>query len=193
MKIQLPILLTTLTFLPLVSQAAKPAAPSSCCATQTSCCANIPTDKCLSAAQFADTVATVNMLEIALGKVAQTNASLPSVKKFGLHMVEGHTKLQADLVKVAAAEKITLPTKLDAKHQAILKKLSAIKGPAFDKAYIPAMVEGHTKVLAMFKNVAASCTDPAVKAYAKKNTKAIAGHLKMAEKVQAEMKKAGQL
>jgi putative membrane protein len=190
MKIQLLILLTALTFLPLVSQAAKPAAPTSCCAKPTSCCADVPTDKCPTPAQFADTVATVNTLEIALGKVAQTNASLPSVKKFGLHMVESHTELQAGLVKLAAAEKITLPTKLDAKHQAILKKLSALKGPAFDKTYIPAMVEGHTKVLAMFKNVAASCTDPAVKAYAKKNTKVIADHLKMAKKVQAEMKKA---
>lgn len=186
MKIQLPLLLATLTFLPLVSQAAKADAPASCCA-------NVSAAECQSPAKFAETVATVNRLEIALGEVAQTNASLPSVKKFGAHMIESHTKLQADLVKVAAAEKIALPAKLDAKHQAILKKLSALKGPAFDKAYIPAMVEGHTKVLALFKTVAASCTNPAVKAYAKKNTKIIADHLKMAEKVQAEMKKAGLL
>lgn len=147
----------------------------------------------MSPTKFADTVATVDMLEIKLGEVAQTNASLPSVKKFGAHMVESHTQIQAALAKIAAEEKIALPAKLDSKHQATLKKLSSLKGANFDKAYIPAMVEGHTKVLALFKSVSANCTNPALKKFAKKNTSVIADHLKMAEKVQAEMKKAGLL
>lgn len=142
---------------------------------------------------FAATVATVDMLEIKLGQVAQTNASLPSVKKFGAYMVKSHTEINAALTKIAAEEKVAIPTTLDAKHAAILKKLSALKGAAFDKAYIPAMVDGHTKVLAMFKSFCACCTDPAFKKFAVKTTPIIADHLKAAQKVQAEMTKAGLL
>ncbi|CAN5698198.1 DUF4142 domain-containing protein [soil metagenome] len=143
--------------------------------------------------QFADTVATVDRLEIKLGQVAQINASFAPVKTFGAYMVKSHTGIAADLAKVAASEKITLPTKLDAKHAAILKKLSALKGAAFDKAYIPAMVEGHTKVLAMLKSFCSTCKDPAFCKFAKKTTPIIADHLKAAQKVQAEMSKAGLL
>lgn len=159
--------------------------PASCCAAKAS--------PAMTTAQFATTVATVDMLEIKLGQVAQTNASLPAVKKFGAYMVKSHTAINADLAKVAAAEKIALPTKLDAKHAAILKKLSALKGPAFDKAYIPAMVAGHTKVLAMMKAYCTTCKDPAFCKFAKKTTPIIAAHLKAAQKVQAEMTKAGLL
>ena len=182
MKIHTLSLIATLSILPFLSAPAAGPAPMSCCS-------NADTSGCMSTAKFADTVATVDMLEIKLGEVAQTNASLPSVKKFGAHMVESHTQIQTALAKIAAEEKIALPTKLDSKHQAILKKLSALKGADFDKAYIPAMVEGHTKVLAMFQKFSESCSDPAFKKFATKTTPVIANHLKMAKKVQAQMQK----
>lgn len=186
MKIHTLSLVATLSILPLLSVSAAGPAPMSCCG-------NVDTSGCMSATKFADTVATVDMLEIKLGEVAQTNASLPSVKKLGAHMVESHTQIQSALAKIAAEEKIALPTKLDSKHQAILKKLSALKGADFDKTYIPAMVEGHTKVLAMFQNFSKNCADPAFKKFATKTTPIIAGHLKMAKKVQAQMQKDGLL
>lgn len=161
-------------------------APASCCPA--------PKSKApMTTASFAQTVATVDLLEIKLGQVAQTNASLPSVKKFGAYMVKSHTAINASLTKLAAAEKISIPTTLDTKHQAVLNKLSKLKGAAFDKAYIPAMVDGHTKVLAMFKDFCACCTDPGFKKFAKKTTPIIADHLKAAQKVQAEMTKTGLL
>src|SRR5471032_872125 len=119
-----------------------------------SCCGNVCTAP-MTVPQFAGTVATVDMLEIQLGQTAQTNASLPSVKKFGAYMVKSHTEINAMLTKVAASEKVALPTKLDPKHQAIATKLAGLKGAAFDSTYIPAMVGGHTKVLAMVKSFAA--------------------------------------
>ncbi len=187
--------ITTLSFL--TALAASAILSSSALAATTpppaSCCPAMKTCPAMTTTQFATTVATVDMLEIKLGQVAQTNASFPAVKKFGAYMVKSHTAINADLAKVAASEKIALPTKLDAKHAAILKKLSALKGTAFDKAYIPAMVAGHTKVLAMMKAYCTTCKDPAFCKFAKKTTPIIAAHLKAAQKVQAEMTKAGLL
>jgi putative membrane protein len=162
-------------------------------ATPETCCPDVKVTSSMTIQQFATTAGMVDLMEIKLGHVAQTNASLPSVKKFAAYMVKSHTEINAALAKVAEKEGVTIPTKLDAKHEAILKKLSALKGPAFDKAYIPAMVAGHTKVLAMIKAFESSCTNPAFKQFAKKTTPIIADHLKAAQKVQAEMTKAGLL
>lgn len=147
----------------------------------------------LSAAAFAQKIAMVDLLEIQLGEVAQKNASLDSVKTFGVHMVEGHTEINEMLTKAAIKSGITIPTKLDAPSEATLQKLSALKGAAFDKAYIPAMVAGHTEVLALVKSFAATSTDPGMKKFAQKLTPMIAHHLAMAEKVQAQMTKDGLL
>jgi len=168
------------------ASAAEPTPPASCCP-------DVKVSPAMTIQEFATVAGTVDLMEIKLGNVAQANASLPSVKKFGAYMVKSHTEINAALAKVAKQEGVTIPTKLDPKHKAIFKKLSALKGPAFDKAYIPAMVAGHTKVLAMMKAFEASCTNPAFKKLAKNTVPIIADHLKAAKKVQAEMTKAGLL
>lgn len=188
MKSFLPTLtITLLSLAPLAGQAAEKStiAPASCVD-----CKPSPT---MTVAEFATTVATVDLLEIKLGQIAQSNAAWPSVKAFGAYMERSHTEINKDLEKAAAQSNVKIPTTLDAKHAAIAKKLGALKGEAFDQAYIPAMVEGHTKVLAMFKTFAANTTDPAFKKFATANTRVIADHLKRAEKIQAAMKKAGLL
>ncbi|MBN8712262.1 MAG: hypothetical protein BGO12_18015 [Verrucomicrobia bacterium 61-8] len=179
----LPAALLALT--PALAPAASSAAPASCCGQMPSGAMTCPA--------FAQKVAMVDLLEIQLGKVAQTNASLPAVKKFGAYMTASHTEINARLAKVAAECGIPLPTQLDAPSQATLKKLAALKGPAFDKAYIPAMVAGHTQVLAMVKSFASTCPNPRMKAFAEKITPIIANHLKAAQKVQAQMQKDGLL
>lgn len=178
----LPAALLALT--PVLATAANPA-PASCCGQMPSGTMTCPA--------FAQKIAMVGMLEIQLGKVAQTNASLPATKKFGAYMVASHTEIGGWLAKTAAECGITLPTQLDAPSQATLKQLSALKGPAFDKAYIPAMVAGHTQVLALVKSFASTCPNPQMKKFAEKITPIIANHLKAAQKVQAQMQKDGLL
>lgn len=178
----LPAALLALT--PMVATAATPA-PASCCGQMPSGTMTCPA--------FAQKIAMVGMLEIQLGKVAQTNASLPATKKFGAYMVASHTEIGGWLAKTAAECNIPLPTQLDAPSQATLQKLSALKGPAFDKTYIPAMVAGHTQVLALVKSFASTCPNPAMRKFAEKITPIIANHLKAAQKVQAKMQKDGLL
>ncbi|PTX96789.1 hypothetical protein DB345_06300 [Spartobacteria bacterium LR76] len=178
----LPAALLALT--PILATAANPA-PASCCGQMPAGTMTCPA--------FAQKIAMVDLLEIQLGKVAQTNASLPATKKFGAYMVASHTEINARLAKVAAECGIPLPTQLDAPSQATLQKLSALKGPAFDKTYIPAMVAGHTQVLAMVKSFASTCPNPQMKKFAEKITPILAKHLSAAQKVQAQMQKDGLL
>lgn len=147
----------------------------------------------LSPQQFVQKVAQVDMLEIALGKVAQKNSNHRDVKDFGFYMVKSHTDINDMLVKSAAKQKIAVPNTLDASGEATLKKLSGLHGKTFDITYIPAMVKGHKGVLLMLKKFTATTSDPVLKKFAMDITPIIAMHLHHAEMVLDEMKKDGEL
>ena len=142
---------------------------------------------------FVKEVAQINLLEIALGKVAQTNSTNAEVKEFGLYMTKSHTQINAMLKKSAAKQGITVPKSLNGSSKATLSKLSGLQGRAFDTTYIPAMVKGHTEVLAMLKKFSATTSDPVLKAFAQKITPIIAMHLHHAKMVLADLKKDGEL
>jgi len=169
------------------------AMPAWAAETKSESCAEAQASPKMSVSEFAGAVAMVDMAEIKLGEIAKANAGWPAVKGFGAYMVRSHKKINDALEKVAAAQGIKLPGGLDAKHEAMVEKLVGLKGEAFDAAYIPAMVEGHTKVLAMFQSFAASTTDPAFKAFAEKYEKKIAKHLERAQFVENAMKEHGML
>jgi|GEM_PF-485216 len=147
----------------------------------------------LSPQQFVQKVAQIDMLEIALGQVAQKNSTHKDVKDFGFYMVKSHTDINGMLTKSAAQQKITVPNTLDASSEATLKKLSSLHGKAFDTTYIPAMVKGHKGVLLMLKKFSTTTSDPVLKKLAVEITPIIAMHLHHAEMVQDELKKDGEL
>jgi putative membrane protein len=52
-----------------------------------------------------------------------------SVKQFGQQMVNDHGKANEELKTLAAAEGVTLPSQLDAKHTKELQRLQKMVGP----------------------------------------------------------------
>src|SRR5690606_28857010 len=80
------------------------------------------------------------MLEVELGKLAQTNGSSPQVKKFGQMMADDHSKANDELKALAQQKNITLPAALSDKHQKKYNDLAEKKGKEFDKDYIDFMV-----------------------------------------------------
>jgi putative membrane protein len=121
------------------------------------------------------------MAEVELGTLAKNNGSSPDVKEFGSKMVDDHTAANNELKQIAAKENVTLPTSLDAKDQALKDRLSKLSGPAFDKAYMAAMVKDHEHDVTEFRREASSGQDPEVKQFAAKTLPTLQGHLEMAK------------
>lgn len=90
------------------------------------------------------------MAEVELGKLAQQKASSDDVKNFANRMVEDHQKANDELKQWVGTKSITLPTDLNAKDKATLDRLSALSGPAFDKAYMQFMLKDHKKDVSEF-------------------------------------------
>lgn len=173
---------------------------------------NMPATTMMTSADFAWDAALINLKEIRLGEVAQTNSQNKAVQEFGKHMERDHSKLQQHLEKIAADEGLQLPDTntfdvvvtepqekqatemmeetpqqrlLDAQQD--VQHLSSLTGADFDRAYADAMVKGHEKAIQEFEDASGTLQDAALKKYADKGLKIIRHHYEMAQKLQSGM------
>jgi len=121
------------------------------------------------------------MAEVQLGQLATQKGSSDAVKTFGQKMVDDHTKMGEDMKPIAKKLSVPVPTKLDAKDQALYNKLEALSGTDFDNAYIKAMVKDHKKDDSEFRAEAQNAADPDLKMVAAKGEQIISQHLQMIE------------
>ena len=126
------------------------------------------------------------LAEVEMGRLAVEKASSPDVKSFGQHMVDDHTRANADLTQLAGKKGVTLPSEVGAKEKALEKKLSTLSGDAFDRAYVAAMLKDHKADVAEFESKALHAKDPDVAAFASRTLPTLREHL---ERVQGLSKK----
>jgi putative membrane protein len=139
--------------------------------------------------KFVHEAAMGGMLQVQLGKIAQEKAQSQDVKDFGARMVTDHTGVNTELKQLAEKKGITLPDKLDKKHEKIVDKLSKLSGSAFDKEYMKLMVKGHESDVAAFKKASKDLKDPDLKDFATKTLPAFEEHLKLAKETEAKLGK----
>jgi putative membrane protein len=146
-------------------------------------------------AQIASIVVTANQVDIDAGKLAQSMASSPDVKKFGQQMVADHTgvnKSATDLVtklKVTPADNPTSQS-LKSGGEKNIANLKSLKGAAFDKAYIDHEVVYHQQVLdALDKTLIPDASNAELKALLVKVRPAFVAHLEHAKKIQSTLGK----
>ncbi|WP_144282034.1 DUF4142 domain-containing protein [Chryseobacterium echinoideorum] len=137
---------------------------------------------------FADAAASGGMMEVMMGKLAQTNASSETAKSLGAMMVKDHSAANEELKKWAAANNYTLPTSMKAEHQKKYDELKMKKGAEFDKMYADMMVTDHKKDIAEFKKQAAEGTESSLKKFASNTVSTLEHHLMEAEKAKSMLK-----
>jgi putative membrane protein len=130
---------------------------------------------------FAKEAALGGMAEVELGNLAKEKASNNDVKQFGDRMVTDHSKANDELKQWASQKNVTLPTKLDQKHQATRDRLAKLSGAAFDREYMRDMVMDHQQDVAAFTRESKTGKDPDLKAWAGKTLPTLQDHLKMAK------------
>lgn len=125
---------------------------------------------------FAIKAANGGMMEVELGRWAQTHSSNTKVKEFGAMMVADHSKANGDLKAIAAAKGILLPDTVDAETKMHMDAMMAKKGGAFDKAYVNMMVEDHEKDVAEFEKASKELPDVELKNFAARTLPVLQKH-----------------
>ncbi|HZL43568.1 MAG TPA: DUF4142 domain-containing protein [Verrucomicrobiae bacterium] len=119
------------------------------------------------------------MTEVKLGELAAQKGTRDDVKAFGRLMVKDHTAINGDLTALAAQKGVTLPDSLDAKHQRMLDKMSAMTGAEFDSAYVSSMIKDHKMDAKEFKAESAATRDADVRTFVDKTLPVVEGHLQL--------------
>ena len=122
----------------------------------------------------------IGMTEVQLGKLAQDHAATQPVMRFGQRMVRDHSRMGNELRDLAKSKGVTLPDKLDKKHQKMVDQMSSLRAGDFDRAYTKDMVSGHEEAIQKFEDEAKNGHDPEVKAWAAKEVKILQEHLRLA-------------
>jgi putative membrane protein len=135
--------------------------------------------------QFVNFAAQTDMVEANLGQLAQQVASSQAVKDYGNMLVTDHTANYKDLQQLASQANVTVPDSIDAEHdKAMITPFHKLKGKEFDRRYIHAMVEGHTKALDVYKKEAQDATNPEIKTYAQNSIPVLEKHLNDAKLIE---------
>jgi putative membrane protein len=149
----------------------------------------------LSESQVAMLTDLANTAEIEQGKLAQTKAKSPAVKKFAAMMVKHHTDAKNEQSKLYKQLSLT-PTQ---SQQATLLKedgdktlgaLRAADGNSFDVTYINSQVDAHQKVLdSINQDLLPAAADQQLVDGLNKMKATVEAHLNEARSLQAELLK----
>lgn len=145
--------------------------------------------------QIASIVVTANQVDVDAGKLAASTTANPDVKSFAQLMVTDHTSVNKSAVDLATKLKVTPednPTSqaLKSGGEKNLATLKALKGAAFDKAYVDHEVAYHQQVLdAVDKTLIPGATNAELKALLVKVRPAFVAHLEHAKHLQASLAK----
>ncbi|HEX8292994.1 MAG TPA: DUF4142 domain-containing protein [Pyrinomonadaceae bacterium] len=133
--------------------------------------------------KFVMFAATGGMAEVEMGRLAAQKGASEDVRQFGRRMVDDHTKANEELMRVASSKGMTPHAALDAKHQAAVRKMSALSGEKFDREYARMMVGDHKKAVGEFQKESERGADPDLKAFAAAQLPALREHLRMAQRL----------
>lgn len=137
-----------------------------------------------SSTAFAATAAQDGMVEVALAGLALRKSHTNQVRQFAQKMVQDYARANTELDSIVKCEGLVLPTELDAKHNASIKRLDSKSGSAFDKAYLRHMAEKHSDAVPLFQSASRS-GDPDVAAFARKSLAMLQEHQQLAENLRA--------
>ena len=137
--------------------------------------------------QFLRDVASANLAEIAAGRLAADKALSPQVRQYGQQMADAHTKANQQAATLAKARGLSLPEAPDAKRQGSAKRLEALSGEDFDRAYMDQRVKDHGHALQALERAATEAQDASVRAFGEAAAPHVRKHLEAARHIRSKL------
>jgi putative membrane protein len=143
--------------------------------------------------QIVGIVVAANQIDIDYGKLALSKAKNKEVRDFAQQMVTDHSALQKSVFDLGAKLNVTpadsdTSKSLKSQSEDTTRKLKALKGKAFDKAYIDNEIAYHQAVINAVSTVLIpNAQNPELKSALEGAAPLFQGHLEHAQKLQADL------
>ncbi len=138
--------------------------------------------------EFLVAAAESDMMEIELGKLAQTKSSNADVKDFATKMVNDHTKSANETKPFAEKLQVSLPAAITDKGKEKYNELNEKSGHDFDQKFADMMVDNHEDALSKMEKASTDASDPEIRSWAAGKVPVLRGHLEHAKMLQDKIK-----
>lgn len=127
------------------------------------------------------------LMDLEEGKTAQQRSTTRRLKEYGALMVKDQSAMLAELQKLAALKKVTLPATLGEAKADGLADLKEEHGKSFDKKFIKMMTIDHKRDVKLFEKATRS-SDADVQVFATKYFPIVQSHLAKIRSLKSEIK-----
>lgn len=115
--------------------------------------------------KFINDAASAGMFEVQAAQLAQSKAQDSQTKTYAQQMLSDHEKNNQQLMQIAQSKGVSPPTKLEARHQALLSKLQKADGADFDRQYGRIMDQTPKEAVGLFERGEKTVKDTELKSY----------------------------
>ncbi len=126
-------------------------------------------------------VRQAGLWEIPAGRLAQTHASSDAVRRAGLHLLEGHSKLDQLVREDAQMLGVQLPNEATAEQQGWVKQLDAASGDEFDRLFANVLRASHGKIFATIGEVRGATQNDLIRRHARQANQTVLDHMEVLE------------
>jgi predicted outer membrane protein len=126
-------------------------------------------------------VRQAGLWEIPAGRLAQTHASSESVKRAGLHLIDGHSKLDQLVREDAKILGVALPNAATDEQQGFVKQLENAQGAEFDRIFANLLRASHGKIFATIGEVRAATQNDLIRRHARQANQTVLDHMEVLE------------
>jgi len=126
-------------------------------------------------------VRQAGLWEIPAGRLAQTNASSEAVKRAGLHLLDGHSKLDQLVREDAKLLGVEIPDEATPEQQAMVTQMENAKGAEFDKIFANLLRSSHGKIFATIAEVRGATQNDLIRRHARQANQTVLDHMEVLE------------
>ncbi|MGP3980545.1 DUF4142 domain-containing protein [Streptomyces sp. KR80] len=126
-------------------------------------------------------VRQAGLWEIPAGRLAQSNSSSEAVKRAGLHLIDGHSKLDQLVREDAKILGVELPNEASAEQRGWVNQLRNAHGAEFDRLFANLLRASHGKIFATIGEVRAATQNDLIRRHARQANQTVLDHLEVLE------------
>ncbi|MFG2826912.1 DUF4142 domain-containing protein [Streptomyces sp. NPDC048434] len=130
---------------------------------------------------FLTKVRQAGLWEMPAGRLAQTHASSEAIKRAGMHLLDGHSKLDELAREDSEALNVPIPDQATAEQQGWVDQLKNARGRAFDQLFVDLLRASHGKIFITIGEVRATTKNSLIRRLATQTNNTVQDHMDVLE------------
>ncbi|MFJ8676984.1 DUF4142 domain-containing protein [Streptomyces sp. NPDC093589] len=130
---------------------------------------------------FLTKVRQAGLWEMPAGRLAQTHASSEAIKRAGMHLLEGHSKLDELAREDSEALNVPIPDQATAEQQGWVDQLKNAQGREFDQLFVDLLRASHGKIFITIGEVRATTKNSMIRRLATQTNNTVQDHMDVLE------------